>query len=66
MRLQREGKSAVLIWARSTGASVKQDKYSAKTSVLRVHYPHGMLAMLLIAFLVSGTHTTIRETALSR
>ena len=51
MRLQREGKSAVLIWARSTGASVKQDKYSAK-SVLRVHYPHGMLAMLLIAFLV--------------
>ena len=50
MRLQREGKSAVLIWARSTGASVKQDKYSAKTSVLRVHYPHGMLAMLLIAF----------------
>ena len=65
MRLQREGKSAFLIWARSTGASVKQDKYSAK-SVLRVHYPHGMLAMLLIAFLVSGTHTTIRETALSR
>ena len=65
MRLQREGKSAVLIWARSTGASVKQDKYSAK-SVLRVHYPHGMLAMLLIAFLVEETHTTIRETALLR